>query len=162
MMMDIDAVAVKIHQTARDHGFWDGERNLGEMLMLVTSELAECLEENRAHKPRVYWKCKDCGYETDDIMVSRNSRLNGHYIPTRNTIFAGILRMLGLSSTTVLCESRGPLKPEGELVEVADAIIRLLDTGHDMASKTRFTISDVIDMKMRYNEQREHMHGKAY
>ena len=28
-------------------GFWDGERNKGELLMLVTSELAEALEADR-------------------------------------------------------------------------------------------------------------------
>jgi hypothetical protein len=56
----------------------------------------------------------------------------------------------------------GDMKPEGELVEVADAIIRLLDTGHDMASKTRYTLSDVMAFKMIYNDDREHMHGKAY
>jgi hypothetical protein len=137
--MDIDAAALRIHQTAKDHGFWDKERNLGEMLMLVTSELAECLEENRAGKPRVYWKCKDCGYETVDQPDS-----------------------MGHKPDTMAAWCAGDMKPEGELVEVADAIIRLLDTGHDMASKTRYTLSDVMAFKMIYNDDREHMHGKAY
>lgn len=44
----IEALAKEIHQTAVDHGFWDNPRNTGEMLMLVVSELAEALEEDRA------------------------------------------------------------------------------------------------------------------
>lgn len=129
-MRDIDELAVVIHQTARDHGFWDKERNFGEMLMLVTSELAEALEEDRAGKPSVYWKCTGCGGET-------------------------------LEQTDVACRN-GLMKPEGALVEIADAIIRLCDIGHAEASMTKFTLGWVIEHKMEYNTQREHMHGKAY
>lgn len=35
------------HQTAKDKGFWDNERNFGEMLMLIVSELGEAIESNR-------------------------------------------------------------------------------------------------------------------
>jgi NTP pyrophosphatase (non-canonical NTP hydrolase) len=35
------------HGIAREKGFWDGERNVGEMLMLVTSELGEAMEGYR-------------------------------------------------------------------------------------------------------------------
>lgn len=133
-MMDVDDLAIAIHQTAVDHGFWTHPRNLGEMLMLVVSECAEALEEDRDGKPLVYWKCKDCGYETDD--------------PHDSARYA--------------CENGEPMKPEGSLVEVIDAIIRLFDTGADMARRTQYRLSDVLDIKMDYNKQREHMHGKAY
>lgn len=130
--MNIDETAGRIHKTAVEHGFWPPEgRNLGEMLMLVNTELAECLEEDRAGMPLVYWKCKVC-----------------------EEIF------LAVGSVRDCCGQ--PLKPEGALVEVADAIIRLLDTGHEMASRTQYMISEVMDIKMDYNDSREHMHGKAY
>lgn len=45
--MNIKDIAKEIHQNARDKGFWDKERNVGELLMLVTSELAEALEAHR-------------------------------------------------------------------------------------------------------------------
>jgi len=48
--MDIKETAAEIHQTARDKGFWDFERNVGELLMLVTSELGEALEAHRKGK----------------------------------------------------------------------------------------------------------------
>lgn len=45
--MNIKETAQQIHQNAREKGFWDKERNFGELLMLVTSELAEALEADR-------------------------------------------------------------------------------------------------------------------
>lgn len=145
----IDYLALMIHKTAAEHGFWpETGRNLGEMLMLVNTELAECLEENRNNKPRVYFRCPPekggCGHITHDEKKYWDSVEHGGHT----------------CNTGVWCAN--VLKPEGELVEVADAIIRLFDTGHDMASKTRYTLSEVMVMKMAYNETREHMHGKAY
>ena len=36
-----------INDNNRANGFWDGEKNFGELLMLVTSELGEALEAHR-------------------------------------------------------------------------------------------------------------------
>jgi len=35
------------HSVAREKGFWDEERNIGEALMLVVTELAEAMEAYR-------------------------------------------------------------------------------------------------------------------
>lgn len=43
-------LAKEIHQINKDKGFWDKERNVGEMLMLVTSELGEAMEAHRKRK----------------------------------------------------------------------------------------------------------------
>ena len=48
--MNIKETATAIHQINKDKGFWDKERNTGELLMLVTSELAEALEADRKGK----------------------------------------------------------------------------------------------------------------
>jgi NTP pyrophosphatase (non-canonical NTP hydrolase) len=46
--MQINETVKKAHQTAVDKGFWDKpEWNLGEKLMLITSELGEALEADR-------------------------------------------------------------------------------------------------------------------
>ena len=37
----------EIHKTAREKGFWDQERNIGELISLCHSELSEALEEAR-------------------------------------------------------------------------------------------------------------------
>ena len=43
----INKLAQQIFEANKKKGFWDKERNVGEMLMLVTSELAEGLEADR-------------------------------------------------------------------------------------------------------------------
>ncbi len=40
-------LAKSIHEENKAKGFWDAERNVGEMLMLVVSELGEALEAHR-------------------------------------------------------------------------------------------------------------------
>lgn len=50
----LNDLAAQIHQIAKDHGFWDGERNFGEMIALAHSELSEALEAHRAGDP-AYW-----------------------------------------------------------------------------------------------------------
>ncbi len=134
--MDIDDLAYRINETARAHGFWDKPRNFGEMLMLAVSELSEALEEDRDGRPSVWFK---------------------HQVPcslSDNTVFGSE------NGGTCNCTP----KPEGALVEIADCIIRCLDTGQDLAAKMgyTYTVGEVVELKMKYNESREHMHGKAY
>ena len=40
-------LAKKIHANAVKKGFWDEERNIGEALMLVVTEIAEAMEAHR-------------------------------------------------------------------------------------------------------------------
>lgn len=46
--MRIQEAVKEIAKIAQDKGFWDNERNTGELLMLTTSELGEALEADRA------------------------------------------------------------------------------------------------------------------
>ena|SRR3990167_5266942 len=47
-------------------------------------------------------------------------------------------------------------KPEGIPIELADCIIRILDTCH----ANGIDIAEAIDIKMKYNEGRPYKHGK--
>lgn len=46
-----DILKQEADQTAKNNGFQDGERNLGEMIALIHSEISEALEALRAHNP---------------------------------------------------------------------------------------------------------------
>ena len=46
-----DAVARDVHATAREKGWWDVDRNDGEMIALMHSELSEALEFLRHDNP---------------------------------------------------------------------------------------------------------------
>jgi NTP pyrophosphatase (non-canonical NTP hydrolase) len=43
----INELAKEVHENAKDKGFFDNERNIGEMLALIHSEVSEALECDR-------------------------------------------------------------------------------------------------------------------
>jgi NTP pyrophosphatase (non-canonical NTP hydrolase) len=43
----INELSKKIHQNAKNKGFYDGDKNTGEMLCLIHSEVSEALEADR-------------------------------------------------------------------------------------------------------------------
>ena len=43
----INELASLCHAVAAEKGFWDSERNIGEALMLIVTELAEAMEAHR-------------------------------------------------------------------------------------------------------------------
>lgn len=139
----LDALAKRIYDNADAHGFWPEEgRNFGEMISLMHSELSEALEEHREDNPVVYFvalcdgELMRCELKSDNRWWFANSRV----VPIGSAI-----------------------KPEGAAVELIDAIIRELDTLHNMLKDNPdYYIEDVIELKMAYNEGRPFKHGKAY
>jgi NTP pyrophosphatase (non-canonical NTP hydrolase) len=47
-----NVLATDVHATAREKGWWDNDRNNGEMIALMHSELSEALEFLRHHEGR--------------------------------------------------------------------------------------------------------------
>ena len=124
--MTLNELAKEIHENAVAHGFWDEDRPLSEVLMLIVSELAEALEEARA----------------GDKMNGRISCM--HYYSGEGYVS---------SDPTNCCK-----KPEGIVVEVADALIRILDwCGHE-----GIDIEGIVREKHEYNKTRPYKHGKKF
>ena len=98
-MQSIKELAKEIHNTSKEKRWWDnGDRNPLEILMLITSELAEAAEEFRNSMPPVYYVDKYTSNVVGEVVDT-------HYT---DNVPAGF-------------------KPEGWAVEIADAIIRCLD-----------------------------------
>jgi len=67
-------VARRVHKNSREKGFWDNERNDGEALMLMVSELSEALEALRQPDSDVATSAKIEGFmpveeELADVII---------------------------------------------------------------------------------------------
>jgi NTP pyrophosphatase (non-canonical NTP hydrolase) len=49
--MSVAQLQEEIHRTAVEHGWWDQDRSIGEVLMLAVTELAEAMEAYRDGNP---------------------------------------------------------------------------------------------------------------
>lgn len=93
----LNELSKKIYEANKEKGFWDKERNVGELLMLVTSELGEAMEAHRKGK-FANWKL----YEA----VDQTNRPNHDAFSFHNTIkdtfedeiADAVIRLLDLSA----------------------------------------------------------------
>lgn len=72
--MDIENLIKDCHLVAKEKGWWDGERNDGELIALMHSELSEALEAMRTHAPMeaVAEELADCCIRIFDYCGARN------------------------------------------------------------------------------------------
>lgn len=132
-------LAEKIHKIAREKGFWDQERNVGELLMLVVSELGEALEAHRQGR-----KADILGYkvsieelEKKGFWDNAEEEIGGE--EWKRQFFEAYIK-----------DSFGD--------EIADTIIRLLDLSEGLGIDIEWHIKE----KIKYNKTREKLHGKKY
>ena len=90
-----------VGQCARDHGWWENpDRNMGEQIALMHSELSEALEAYRNDEPELWYRTTDHDVKSE----------------------------VGGGSSGPLNTDGTPAKPEGIASEFADVIIRIFDT----------------------------------
>lgn len=138
-MKSIQELSKAIHENARSKGFWDKDRNLGEMLMLIVSEVSEAMEADRKSHfydaSTRYRKGKDLslngGQWAWDIVENNDEAWTNWF--------------------------RAEVKNSFE-DELAEAAIRIFDLAYSRGIDLQWH----IEQKMRYNAGREHMHGKKY
>ena len=81
-----------IFQNNKAKGFWDNERNVGELLMLVTSELSEAME---AHRKGRFAN----GHLMDTSYATWKEWFEKHYKDTfEDEIADAVIRLLDLSA----------------------------------------------------------------
>lgn len=128
----INTLAHAVSRCAHDRGWWDdGERNMGEMIALMHSELSEALESYRNSEPPL-WYAHSLGFY-------RGYTGPRHELATQRA--SGHDGQLG--------------KPEGIASEFADVIIRILDTCETL----EIPIVEALIAKHNYNLTRPYRHG---
>lgn len=116
-----------VHENAVKKGFWNPSPSFGELIALCHSELSEALEEYRNGKQpnEIYYSCAE----------HRSANEGGEcYLSCENCI-AG--------------------KPEGIPIELADAVIRILD----MCEHEGINLAEAIREKHEFNLTRPYKHG---
>lgn len=107
-MLDLNAFAKEVHAVAVEHGWWEGEENndIDTKIALIHAEWSEALEEYRAERPMVWYRCDEAEDEDGIVCAERACSMwkNGD---------------------CSIC-SRDK-KPEGIAVELVDGCIRILD-----------------------------------
>src|SRR6187401_478948 len=66
----INELAREVHANARQKGFFDKEKNIGEMLCLIHSEVSEALEADRKNKYATSDPFFINGYVMDEMFVT--------------------------------------------------------------------------------------------
>lgn len=124
--MSLNELAKEAHQIAVEHGWWDKEPTFGELVALMHSELSEALEEYRAGRPMVWYRC---GHDGADCLSPKEQIC---YVPVT----------LGVTEDCMFHEE----KPEGIAVELADCVIDILDwAGHEDADLDRVFVAVKAD-----------------
>lgn len=133
--MNLNELVEKAHGIAKEKGFWDKERNRGELLMLIVSELAEALEADR--------KQRHCSLTNSELELGlKLSEMN----PKKEENKKAFVEFYNN-------EVKGSFEEE-----IADTFIRLFD----LVGGMKIDIETHIALKMRFNQTRERLHGKKY
>ena len=100
--MDINQFIQEVHQNAVEHGWWETDREIGEVMALIHSEWSEALEEYRAGRPML-WYAVNCDCTTCANRPVMHKEICEGYQCSENH------------------------KPEGIAVELIDGCIRIFD-----------------------------------
>lgn len=135
-MTNLNELATEIFEANAAKGFWDRHRPLTETTMLIITELAEAVEEERAGNAGLYYRD----------------------VPSNEVVLVGdtYADQDGLVRTKP--RTSAPLKPEGVDVELIDSLIRLLD----LLGSRGTDVEELLRQKLAFNQTRGRRHGKSF
>lgn len=176
-----DALTREIHALAREKGFWDSERNRGELFMLMISELGEALE---AHRKSLHtdWAAFSLP-ESDD--AAWKTTFERHIKDTfEDEIADTLIRILDYCGFAQLSLQQTehialPSQNIGEiLLHITEQLLAAFRAPDDTTTAAHlsqaatlllalshangFDLLAHIRLKLRYNATRARLHGKAY
>lgn len=156
----IAELVTRSHDLAKSKGWYEGQQwpdgkvkahaiNVPEKLALIHSEISEALEEVRKYGLRI--RCSRCNGSGTVCAMVGDAQLPCPLCK-------------GAAFAAIYCDGNEvdePLpyidgyKPEGFVVELADACIRIFD----LCGALGLDLAEAIEIKHRYNETRSFRHG---
>lgn len=136
MEIKLNEFSQEVHENAVAHGWWDEKRSFPEIIALIHSELSEALEEYCKGRAMIWYACEEEPNGNDEICNPEDEYDCLNY---------------GKEAT---CKYRNP-KPEGIAIELADAMIRILD----YCAYSGIDIEEALTIKHAYNKERPYRHG---
>ena len=127
--MKINNFVKEVHENAKAHGWWDKLRSDLEIMALIHSEISEAVEEIRKGTPPAY-KFSGVEYKSGETKEYK-------YTPNDDEFH------------------EHEIKPEGVAVELADAVIRIMD----FFAYKNWDLEYVLKIKHEYNKTRSYRHG---
>lgn len=125
--MNLQELTEQCHKMAVEKGWWDGgDRDPLVIAALIHSEVSEFVEEARVGAPAVYFNTPTGRVTSDDLAGEMNLKVGDV-----------------------------PQKPEGQLIELADVLIRMMD----YCGRKGWDLEKAVKAKMDYNATRSHRHG---
>ena len=147
-MKSLNQLRDEIHANAKEKGFCDSKKEVGTMLMLIVSELAEALEADRTGN-----FCNFSKYEERkkyEFELKHKQETDVNFMPRSSSSI--------LSSEEIEKQAFETYIKNTFEDELADVIIRTLS----VCGYLGIDIERSVLAKMKYNKTREKMHSKKY
>ena len=179
MNMTINELIATAHEDAKKAGWWDEERNTGELLMLIVSECGEALEAHRSGKM--------ANLPLYEKLVARTNEINdaSYFRDYIKDTFEDELADIVIRIAD-LCGSKGwEMSPANRMADGAgnigeqllNVVIQVVSNRHEpgiipmnnamslvwgIANAHGIDLWRHIELKLAYNLTRPKKHGKAY
>lgn len=142
-MPSIKQLQIDIHETSSKHGWWQPQTPVPSWAQRWLSKLfGITLPEHNPH-----------GRTFGDVLVLVHSELSEALEEYRDGKDIDCVEFVSSGRSTGVWEA--DWKPVGVPIELADAVIRILDA----CEEYDIDLEDAIMVKMAYNKQREFRHG---
>lgn len=162
--MNINFYVKKIHENSKNKGFWNEKRNIGELLMLIVSEVGEAFEaesdENFNEEiADILIRLFDlCGGLNIEPLIAYESKPPGDppaLVRGDDDLNIEFMEIISLLSKVLEANRIDDATFDDSVLKTIEAVFYLCDL-------CAIDIEKEISKKMLVNEQRPYKHGKKY
>ena len=147
-MKSLNQLRDEIHANAKEKGFYDNPREVGTLLMLVVTEVAEALEADRIGRFCDFFEYEK--YKKNAFELKHKQETDVKFMPRSPSLIK--------SSKDIERDAFKTYIKNSFEDELADIIIRTLD----ICGYLNIDIERNVLAKIKYNKTRDKLHTKRY